>query len=141
MGLLVYVGIEPHVLVGGDEREQVVAHGVCAIPLHEVHGIHAVALGLTHAAAVLGEDRGIDVHVMERHLPRKVERAHHHASHPERNDVASGHEDLRGMVAAHLLEVIGPALCGERCIYNCNICLFFFRALFPIHQVPWDISN
>ena len=67
-GLLVDVGIEADVLVVGDEREQVETHGVSAVLLDKIHGVDAVALGLGHAGAVLGQDGSVDDHVMERDL-------------------------------------------------------------------------
>ena len=112
-GLLVELGVKAHVLVVGDEGEQVVAHGVCAIFGHEIHGIHAVTLGLGHAAAVFGQDCGVDDHVLEGDLIGEVERAHHHAGHPKRNDVAGGDQGLGGIMALHLLRMLRPALGGE----------------------------
>ena len=92
---------------------RVEAHSVRAVPLHEVHGVHAVALGLAHAAAVLGEDGRVDVDVAEGDLAREVKRAHDHACDPERDDVAGGDQDLGGMVLGKLGGVIRPALRGE----------------------------
>ena len=111
--LLVDVGIELDVLVRRDERQKVEAHSVSAVLLDEVHRVHAVALGLGHAAAILGKDRGVDVDVVERNLVREVERAHDHAGNPEGNDVAGGHEDLGRMMPLHLLRMVRPALCRE----------------------------
>ena len=82
VGLLVDVRVELDVLVRGDEREEVEAHGVRAVLPHEGHRVNAVALGLAHATAVLGEDGRIDVHVVEGDLVDAVERAHDHASDP-----------------------------------------------------------
>ena len=113
VGLLVDVGVELDVLVVGDEREEVVAHRVRAVLLHELHRVDAVALGLGHAAAVLGQDRGVDVDVVEGHLVREVQRAHDHAGHPQGDDVARGHEHLGGVVLGELGGVVGPALRGE----------------------------
>ena len=108
--LLVDVGVETHVLVRGDQAEQAKAHGVGAVHAHEVHGVDAVALGLGHAAAVLGQNRGVDHDVMEGNLMREVQRAHDHAGDPQGDDVAGGDEGARGMVLGELGRVVGPAL-------------------------------
>ncbi len=50
---------------------------------------------------------------MERDLIGEVEGAHDHAGNPQGDDVARGHEYLRGVVPLHLLGVVGPTLCGE----------------------------
>ena len=113
LGLLVDVRVELDVLVVGDERQQVVAHGVSTVHLDELHGVHAVALGLGHAAAVLGQDGGVDEDVVEWHLVGEVERAHDHASDPQGNDVAGGDQDLRGVVGLKLGRVVRPALSGK----------------------------
>ena len=113
MRLLVDVRVELDVLVIGEQGEQVEAHGVGAVHVHEVHGVHAVALGLGHAAAVLGEDRRVDDHVAEGHLVQEVQRAHDHARHPQGDDVAGGDERRRGVMALELLGVLRPALRGE----------------------------
>ena len=102
LGLLVDVGVELDVLVVGDEREQVVAHGVRAVLVHKRHRVHAVALGLGHAAAVLGQDRGVDVDVVERDLVGAVQRAHDHARDPQGDDVASRDQHLRGVMLGEL---------------------------------------
>ena len=68
LGLLVDVRIKLNILVVGAQREQVVAHGIGAVHANEIHGVHAVALGLGHAAAILGQDRRIDDDVLKRHL-------------------------------------------------------------------------
>ena len=112
--LLVDIGVEAHVLVVGDKRQQVEAHRVGAVHGDEVHRIDAVALGLGHARAVLGEDGSVDHHVLERNLLAEVGGRHDHARHPQRDDVARGHERRRGMVSLHALGMIGPALRGER---------------------------
>ena len=111
--LLIDVGVELDVLVGGAQREQVVAHGIGTVHVDEVHGVHTVALGLGHAAAVLGEDRGVDHDVMERDLVEEVQRAHDHAGDPQCDDVARGDERRGGMMALELLGMLRPALRGE----------------------------
>ena len=50
--------------VARHEREQGMAHGICAILVHEIERVDSVALALGHAAAVLGEDRRIDEDVV-----------------------------------------------------------------------------
>ena len=113
LGLLIDVRVELDVLVVGAQREQVVAHGVGAVHANEVHGVNAVALGLGHAAAVLGQDRRVDDDVLKRHLIKEVQRAHDHAGDPQRDDVARGDERRRGMMALEQLRLLRPALRGE----------------------------
>ena len=113
VGLLVDVGVELDVLVVGEERQQVEAHRVGTVLVHEVHGVHAVALGLGHAAAVLGEDRRVDDHVAERLFVKEVLGAHDHAGNPERDDVARGDERGGGVMPLKFLGALRPALRGE----------------------------
>ena len=113
LGLLVDVRVELDVLVVGAERQQVVAHGVGTVHADEVHGVNAVALGLGHAAAVLGKDRRVDDDILKRHLVQEVQRAHDHAGDPQRDDVARGDESRRGVMALEQLRLLRPALRGE----------------------------
>ena len=113
LGLLVDVRVELDVLVVGAQREQVEAHGIGAVHANEVHGVNAVALGLGHAAAVLGQDRRIDDDVLKRHLVQEVQRAHDHAGDPQRDDVTRGDERGRGVMTLEQLRLLRPALRGE----------------------------
>ena len=113
LGLLVDVRVKLNVLVVGAQREQVIAHGVGAVHTDEVHGVNAVALGLGHAAAVLGQDRRVDDDVLKRHLVQEVQRAHDHAGDPQRDNVARGDERRRGVMALEQLRLLRPALRGK----------------------------
>ena len=113
LGLLVDVRVELDVLVVSAQREQVEAHGVGAVHADEVHGVNAVALGLGHAAAVLGKNRRVDDDVLKRYLVQEVQRAHDHAGDPQRDDVARGDERGRGVMALEQLGLLRPALRGE----------------------------
>ena len=113
LGLLIDVRVELDVLVVGAERQQVVTHGVGTVHANEVHGVNAVALGLGHAAAVLGKNRRVDDDVLKRHLVQEVQRAHDHAGDPQRDDVARGDERRRGVMALEQLRLLRPALRGE----------------------------
>ena len=113
VGLLVDVGVEAHVLVVGDQRQQVEAHRVGAVHGNQVHRVNAVALALGHARAVLGKDGGVDDHIFERDLVAEVGGRHDHARHPQRDDVARRHERRGGMVPLHELGVLRPTLRGE----------------------------
>ena len=113
LGLLVDVRVELDVLVVGAQRKQVVTHGVGTVHANEVHGVNAVALGLGHAAAVLGKDRRVDDDVLKRHLIQEVQRAHDHAGDPQRDDVARGDERRRGVMPLEQLRLLRPALRGE----------------------------
>ena len=50
---------------------------------------------------------------MEWNLFGEVERTHDHASNPKSNNVSSGYQDLRWVVALKLLRMIWPALCSK----------------------------
>ena len=113
LGLLVDVRVKLNILVVGAQREQVVAHGIGAVHANEVHGVNAVALGLGHAATVLGQDRRIDDDVLKRHLVQEVQRAHDHAGDPQRDDVTRSDERGRGVMALEQLGLLRPALRGE----------------------------
>ena len=113
LGLFVDVRVELDVLVVGAEGKQVEAHGVSTVHANEVHGVNAVALGLGHAAAVLGQDRRVDDDVLKRHLVQEVQRAHDHAGDPQRDDVARGDERRRGVMALEQLRLLRPALRSE----------------------------
>ena len=113
LGLLVDVRVELDVLVVGAERQQVVTHGVGAVHVNEVHGVNTVALGLGHAAAVLGQDRRVDDDVLKRHLVQEVQRAHDHAGDPQRDNVARGDQRRRGVMTLEQLRLLRPALRGE----------------------------
>ena len=113
LSLLVDVRVELDVLVVGAQRQQVVAHGVGAVHTDEVHGVNAVALGLGHAAAVLGKDRRVDDDVLKRHLVQEVQRAHDHAGDPQRDDVTRGDERGRGVMSLEQFRLLRPALRGE----------------------------
>lgn len=118
LGLLVDVRVELDVLVVGAQRQQVVTHGVGAVHANEVHGVYAVALGLGHAAAVLGQDRRVDDDVLKRHLVQEVQRAHDHTSDPQRDDVTRGDERRGGMMALEQLR----AFCGQPCVAKVHSC-------------------
>ena len=113
LSLLVDVRVELDVLVVGAQRQQVVTHGVGAVHTDEVHGVNAVALGLGHAAAVLGQNRRVDDDVLKRHLVQEVQRAHDHAGNPQRDDVARGDERRRGVMPLEQFRLLRPALRGE----------------------------
>ena len=113
LGLLVDVRVKLDVLVVGAQRQQVVTHGIGAVHTDEVHGVNAVALGLGHAAAVLGQNRRVDDDVLKRNLVQEVQRAHDHAGDPQRDDIACGDERRRGMMALEQLGLLRPALRGE----------------------------
>ena len=72
VGFGVDVGIEAHVLVVRNQREQVEAHGIGAVFRDEVHGVDAVALRFGHAAAVFRQNGGVNHDVMERNLAQEV---------------------------------------------------------------------
>ena len=113
LGLLVDVRVELNILVVGAQRKQVVAHGVGTVHANEVHGVNAVALGLGHAAAVLGQDRRVDNDVLKGHLVQEVQRAHNHSGDPQRDNVARGDERRRGVMALEQLRLLRPALRGK----------------------------
>ena len=113
LGLLIDVRIELNILVVGAQREQVEAHSVGAVHTDEVHGVNAVALGLGHAAAVLGKNRRVDDDVLKRHLVQEVQRAHDHAGDPQRDDIARGDQRRRGVMTLEQLGLLRPTLRGK----------------------------
>jgi hypothetical protein len=66
------------------------AKRVRPVLVHHLEGIDDVALGLAHLLPVLVRHQGIDVDLLERHLPRELEPHHHHAGNPESEDIPTG---------------------------------------------------
>ena len=64
---------------------------------------------LAHRLAEAVEDLRVDVHVVERHLAHVVEPGHHHARHPERDDVAARHQHAGRVVVRQLRRLLRPA--------------------------------
>ena len=51
----------------------------------------------------------VDVHVGEGHLAHELEAHHHHARHPQEDDVAGGGVDVGGVEGLELGGLLGPA--------------------------------
>ncbi len=102
------------------------AQRVGAEQLHPVQRVDAVAAGLAHLAAVLVADQAVQEDVLERHLrpaltaggDRLVARherpEHHHARHPEEQDVVAGDQNACRIELLQLRGAVRPAHRGER---------------------------
>ena len=64
---------------------------------------------LAHRLAEAVEDLRVDVDVAERHLAHVVQARDHHARHPERDDVAAGHQHAGRVVVRQLRRLLRPA--------------------------------
>jgi len=56
----------------------------------------------------------MDVSIPERHVFHEMDAHHHHARHPERDDVVAGHEHTRRVVRLEILGRVGPSEGRER---------------------------
>ena len=104
------------------------AQRVRAVLLHPVHRVDAVAQGLGHLAALFVAHQAVQVKVLERNLRAAVgalpkdfrgflagEGAeHHHARHPEEQDVVGGDQHGGGEELLQLRGLLRPAHRGKR---------------------------
>ena len=81
----------------GGESRQGEAERVGAVALDDLQGVDDVAVGLAHLLALVVAHQGVDVDVPEGHVAHELQAHHHHARHPEEEDVEAGHEH-RGRV-------------------------------------------
>ena len=72
-------------------------------------GSMPLPLRLAHRLAEAVEDLRVDVDVVERHLAHVVQPGHHHAGHPERDDVAARHQHAGRVVVRQLRRLLRPA--------------------------------
>ena len=108
--LFIQDGVEFNVLIVGNKRKQVVAHGIRAVRLDKIHGIDAITFAFGHTTAVLSKNRGVNVDIMEGNFFCKVERTHDHTCNPKRDDIAGGYKHLCRVMKGELVCVLRPAL-------------------------------
>mmetsp|Transcript_20475 Transcript_20475/g.38935 ORF Transcript_20475/g.38935 Transcript_20475/m.38935 type:complete len:281 (-) Transcript_20475:239-1081(-) len=81
--------------------------------LHHLDGIDHVAEGLGHLAAVCVAHHGVQIHLLERHLAREREAHHHHARHPEEEDVVPRLQQRPGEKVVQVRGLLRPSHGGE----------------------------
>ncbi len=85
----------------------------------QVDRVEHVALGLGHLLAFRVADQAVHVDILERNLAGDVLGHHHHARHPEEDDVEAGHQHRRRQVEVErgigfLRPLRRPVQSGER---------------------------
>mmetsp|Transcript_498 Transcript_498/g.824 ORF Transcript_498/g.824 Transcript_498/m.824 type:complete len:496 (+) Transcript_498:478-1965(+) len=105
---------ERHVLAGGDARDQRVPQGVRAVLLQRVDGVDHVALGLGHFLPRGVAHQAVHVDHLKGGLAGELDAHHHHAGHPEEQDVVPRLQALGGVEPLEVLALrVGPAHGGE----------------------------
>src|SRR5215212_5553672 len=80
--------------------------------IEHVDRIHSVHLRLRHALALAVEDCSRDENVGKRLLADKLRSHHHHARHPEEDDVASRDQDRSRIKSFQIAGFVGPTESG-----------------------------
>ncbi len=104
----------PDVLAAGLHLAQHIAHSVDAVRVDDVERVDAVPSRLAHAHAFAVLDVGVHEHVNEWQVTQCVQTEHHHAGHPQGDDVASGDEAGTGIKAVQGGGLFGS--CPQRCL-------------------------
>ena len=85
-----------------------------AILIDENQGIDGVPLGFTHLLALGVAHQAVAIHRAERHIIHEMQPLHHHAGHPEEDDVETGHQHIAGIMAGKVGRLFRPAERAER---------------------------
>ena len=96
-----------------DERDGE-AKRVGGIGLDQLQRIERVAEGLRHLPSLRIAHDAMDHDVLERRLLHEVDARHHHARHPEEDDVLRRHEVGGRIVVVEIRRLLRPAERGER---------------------------
>ena len=97
----------------GDERERE-AERVGGVGVDQLKRVERVAERLRHLASLRVAHDAVDHDVLERRLLHEVDAGHHHAGHPEEDDVLRRHEVRGRIVEAEVVGLLWPAHRGER---------------------------
>ena len=100
--------------VGAAHLSQREARRIHSELVEHVDRIDAVHLRLRHALALRVEDCSGNENVGERSFADKLHPHHHHARHPEEDDVARGHQHRRGIESFQILGFVRPTESRER---------------------------
>ena len=92
----------------GGEGGQGETQGIAAVPVDHLQGVDDVARGLGHLLAVLVADEGVDVDVLEGHVVHELQAHHHHAGHPEEEDVEARDQERRRVEGRQLMRLLWP---------------------------------
>ena len=90
----------------GHQRVQVRA-------VDQVQRIDHVAPRFRHLVAFVIADQAMHVHLPERHIAHELKTHHHHAGHPEEQDIEAGHQHRARIKARKLRRFLRPAQGGE----------------------------
>jgi len=85
------------------------AERIGAEVIHHDQGIDDIAPGLAHLLTLGIPHQGMNIHLAERHLLHAMKTHHHHAGHPEEEDIERGHQHRGGIEASQFRGILGPA--------------------------------
>ncbi len=105
---------DPDIPSHGGEGGKCKPEGVGTVFVHLDDGVHDVAFGLAHLLPLLVPDKGMEVHVVERHVAHELDAHHHHPSDPEKENVETGDEYVGGIEFFEGPGLFRPAHGGKR---------------------------
>src|SRR3990170_8635527 len=82
-----------YVTSGRGHRGQRKSEGISAILVHNDKRVNDITLGLAHLLTLGIPHEGMYAYIPEWHFTHKLKPHHHHACHPEKEDIKSSHED------------------------------------------------
>ena len=96
------------------KQEQRQPQRIGAVLLRDLDRIGGIPERLGHLAPLRVPHDSVQVHHREGRLAHEFVPGHHHACHPEEDDVGARDEDARGIEPPQILRLPGPAQRGER---------------------------
>src|SRR5688500_428304 len=109
------VRVEHHIGTHAESGDHRVTKSIGAEERANIEWVDSVAQGLRHLHVLHVAHRSVQVHRMERRLSHERESAHDHARHPEKKNLRSGDQIVRGIEGAKILALlVGPSQSRER---------------------------
>ena len=96
------------ILPRGRNHQQRETQGVGAVFLDNVERIDGIAEALGHLAALVVAHGTVDVDRVEGDVAHHLQAGHHHARHPEEDDLAGGHQRAGGIVELEVRALFRP---------------------------------
>ena len=93
----------------GRKSSQGKPEGICAVLIDNAQGIDHIALRFTHLLAGLVTHQGVHIDVFERYILHKMDAHHHHARHPEEQNVETGDQHRGGVKGFQKRRFFRPA--------------------------------